>query len=315
MMSPASPRPPRVPFNRVKSQRHLSQSPLLSPSKGLFSARPRSALRMSAAPPSPSPSQDKTPKPPAPPPDELHAAIRGGDADAVRAQLAIHVNVEAPFDSFNDGRTSLALAAAFGRVAIMRTLLSAGAKLDAACNEGLTPLMWAVLKGSKNCIKLLVDAGASLRAIDKQGRTALMVAASKQSSTVCLDALLEAGAHKEARSRDGRSALVYAATHGSLGAVKALIEAGADKEARSRDGRTALAWAAAYHHTPCVRALVEAGAEQQSASQESAEEVARKIEKMCLDLKPPPAAQGFRKTDNKITDRWMYPGPWQGQYC
>ena len=57
----------------------------------------------------------------------------------------------------------------------VRTLLEAGASVDAADVDGWTPLMIAAAAGHTVTVHVLVDAGADINA-SAQGQTALMVA-------------------------------------------------------------------------------------------------------------------------------------------
>ena len=64
-------------------------------------------------------------------------------------------------------------AAVAGRDAeIVRTLVDAGADLDARQQAGVTPLMGAASGGSADLVRLLLDAGADTSLRDETGRTA-----------------------------------------------------------------------------------------------------------------------------------------------
>lgn len=87
------------------------------------------------------------------------SAVRTGDANAVRAQLAAGSDVNARDEH---GQTGLMLAAHGGHEAVVRVLVDAGAQLDASAKFGLTALMLAVVAGHDAVARLLADAGADL---------------------------------------------------------------------------------------------------------------------------------------------------------
>ena len=84
----------------------------------------------------------------------------------------------------NDGRTALMLAAACidpeaeGRdsLAVMRSLLAAGADVGATTNLGKTCLILAAISGRTDAVSALLAAGANLHAIDSHGGNALLYA-------------------------------------------------------------------------------------------------------------------------------------------
>ncbi len=87
------------------------------------------------------------------------SAVRAGDADAVRAQVAAGADVNA---RDGHGQTGLMVAAHCGHEAVVRVLVDAGAQLDASAKYGLTALMLAVVAGHESVARLLAEAGADL---------------------------------------------------------------------------------------------------------------------------------------------------------
>jgi len=83
----------------------------------------------------------------------------------------------------DDGRASVNLAdqlqwsalhwaCVHGRVDVVRTLLDAGAPLDARSVSGATALVEAVRSGRPNLVQLLVDRRADLHCVTRNGRRA-----------------------------------------------------------------------------------------------------------------------------------------------
>ena len=195
----------------------------------------------------------------------LHAAARGttaGHTDVVDRLLALGLDPNAPSGL---PRYPLHLAAAFGNLATVETLLRHDARigvtdedgqtvlhaavesggsdaaaivtrvlglradLDARNIWGQTPLHWAASHNAA-VIPALVGAGASLEATDRTGRTPLMVAHADG-----IAALLAAGANPRATDTNGNTAVHWAATQGA-GAVRRLLDAGVPADARTRQG-------------------------------------------------------------------------------
>lgn len=155
---------------------------------------------------------------------------------------------------------TLADAAERGNGALVRTLLDAGADVNAAQADGMTALHWAVYRDDAEAAALLVRAGADVNAANAYGVPPLSLAATN-GSTAIVTLLLDAGAHATATLRGGETVLMTAARSGSLGAVRALLAKGVDPNAREEHEQTALMWAAAEGHAAVVAALLEAAAD------------------------------------------------------
>ncbi len=90
--------------------------------------------------------------------EALRAAASGGDIEAVRAQLAEGVDVDAANDY---GATPLILAALRGHSEVVRALLDAGADAELADTfYGRSPMAWASIGGSEDVVSMLFIAGA-----------------------------------------------------------------------------------------------------------------------------------------------------------
>jgi ankyrin repeat protein len=109
-------------------------------------------------------------------------------------------------------------------------------------------------------VRSLIEAGADLEARDFVGQTPLHRAA-ENGRTEAAKALIGAGADLEAKDTDGWTPLHRATAWGRTEIAKALIGAGADLEAKDRDGQTPLHYAAAWGSTEAAKALILAGAD------------------------------------------------------
>ncbi|MBQ9578877.1 MAG: ankyrin repeat domain-containing protein [Ottowia sp.] len=136
---------------------------------------------------------------------------------------------------------------------LVRTLLSAGADVNAASRRpadlkpedfpslelGETPLMVAAEKGFLSLVQTLLAAGAEVNARDDSGYTALHSAAvAGRAKTVA--ALLKAGADVNAQGNNGMSALMLAARNGKPLVSSALLKAGANPKLKDKEGHDAL---------------------------------------------------------------------------
>lgn len=116
-----------------------------------------------------------------------------GDVGVVRRLLAKDPSlVNVVLD--REGYTPLHVAALYGRVAIARAPIKAGADLDRRSRYGGTPLHTAACAGQSKVGKVLLDAGADPMAKDRDGRTPLEDA--KLSGTEELVKLLRARGRK-----------------------------------------------------------------------------------------------------------------------
>ncbi|KAJ9469308.1 Ankyrin-like protein [Diplonema papillatum] len=77
---------------------------------------------------------------------------------------------------FKSGATGLILASSLGHAGVVKRLLAAGARADAADNSGCTALAGASENGHEAVVEELLGAGAYVDAADRHGATALMAA-------------------------------------------------------------------------------------------------------------------------------------------
>jgi len=132
-----------------------------------------------------------------------------------------------------DGTTPLHYAAHNRDAAIVRSLLTHGAKVDAQNRYGVTPLVLAVEAGDLDTVNALIAAGANVNHALPEGETILMTAA-RTGNVPVLKALLKRDARVEARDGFyGETALHWAAAEGHAEAIEVLLDAGADVDIRS----------------------------------------------------------------------------------
>jgi ankyrin repeat protein len=181
--------------------------------------------------------------------DQLDAAVRADDRDAVDRLIAAGVDVDALDTS--SYQTPLMTAVALGRLEILTKLLDAGADpgVEGTGIEttGENAVRMAARMGSPWALRQLLSA----RPQRGLAEDALLLGCANES---VVRVALEQGARPDAKDSRGQSALACAAAAGAAGAVSILLEAGADPNAPSQ-GRTALGWAIRNGHGDVVRLL------------------------------------------------------------
>jgi ankyrin repeat protein len=140
----------------------------------------------------------------------LGAAAANGDSAIVRL-LVTH---GAPIDERTPLATPLDLAAAAGKLNVVRYLIAHGADINAVDSRGYTPMMNAVFAApypeGPAIVKLLLSAGARTELRDKAGMTVLMLAAAYGNLDAVHD-LLARGAKVNGAGGSGDTALHFAA--------------------------------------------------------------------------------------------------------
>lgn len=151
----------------------------------------------------------------------IHAASTHGYADDAHRIVECLVDVGARVDSPSPlGAQPIHLAAIYGWLAVLSTLLDKGANVDARTRhvadavwrlsapakaqraDRQTPLMIAAQEGATAAARLLLERGATIGLRDSSGSTALHAAASPwwNENTEFVSVLLEAGADRSARN-------------------------------------------------------------------------------------------------------------------
>lgn len=142
-----------------------------------------------------------------------------------------------------DGATPLIQAAYWGNHEITKTLINAGATLDAKDKHSWTALMYAADRGNHEIAKTLINASAALDAKDKHGWTALMYAANNGNDAIACN-LIAAGANLNIQNKYGWTALMYAVRMKHSEVVMLLCRPYAiNLEIQDNDGWTALMYA------------------------------------------------------------------------
>jgi ankyrin repeat protein len=171
--------------------------------------------------------------------------------EVVRTLVEAGANVDAPDDQ---GFRSLHIAAQEGHVEVVRTLLEAGADVEASAGDGSRPVHSAAHGGCADTIGALLELGVDLHAATQGGRTALHAA----SSSEAVHSLLEAGADLHRRTTFGATPLFEAARYGEVPAVTALVQAGACPNASDAVWWIELIVRAVQSDEEAVTALMEA---------------------------------------------------------
>ncbi|ESZ98830.1 ankyrin repeat and SAM domain containing protein 6 [Sclerotinia borealis F-4128] len=117
-------------------------------------------------------------------------AVGSGKEGAVRSLLEKDADLEAKYEN---GQTSLSLAARNGQTTIVTLLLEKGADREARAKNGQTPLSIAVEGGQMDVVNLLLRGGAKSETKDNNGQTPLSIAA-KNGQADIVNLLLISGA-------------------------------------------------------------------------------------------------------------------------
>lgn len=140
-------------------------------------------------------------------------------------------------------------------------LRSDRALVDSYSFDGWTPLHLAAHFGSLDALRTLVASGASHRAVSRNsnGNQPLQAAAAgRQAEAVAV--LLEVGADADASIEGGFTALHAAAANGDVGLARMLLEAGARVDAKAKGGKTPMELAIEADHADIVDMLEDATA-------------------------------------------------------
>ena len=105
-----------------------------------------------------------------PPEADIHTAVVTGNLEAVKQHIEAGTNINEP-DPFG-GSSPLISASVFGKPAIARVLIDAGADLNFQNNEGSTPLITAAFFCRPDIVKMLLQAGADKSIKNKYEATA-----------------------------------------------------------------------------------------------------------------------------------------------
>ena len=148
-----------------------------------------------------------------------------------------------------------------GKLAQVKQLVKAGAKIDEQKEDGFTLLMLAASRGDSKLTEYLIKQGADVNLRNEIGQTALMIAALGGHEPI-VEQLALSGADVCAVDDNKRNAITWAASRGDFpNVVSRLIVLGTDYNARDRQGLTPLMRAAALGFDNSVGILLAAGAD------------------------------------------------------
>jgi len=127
--------------------------------------------------------------------------------------------------------------------------------------DGSTPLQWAVYDQDVEKVRTLIRAGADVNAANNYGANAMQLAA-EVGHVELLDMLLDAGADVDSPNPEGQTTLMLVARTGNLDAARLLVRKGATIDTRESWGQqTALMWASARRHPAMMELLIREGAD------------------------------------------------------
>jgi ankyrin repeat protein len=196
----------------------------------------------------------------------MHLAAANGHIPVVDLLLRANADI---MNRDNEGRTALHRAAWYGRPAMIEHLVSRKAQLEAGDSKSKTALHSAAASKttmSMTVIRTLVKAGAELEARTDLYWTPLHTAV-RYSDEEVVGALLDLNADKEARNNYDETPLLLACNEVKIDArsrypvVRTLLQRKANIHARDNGGLTSLHWASSRGDLPLVRMLVTAKAD------------------------------------------------------
>jgi ankyrin len=154
-----------------------------------------------------------------------------------------------------------------GDIEAARSLVAAGADVNAPQGDGATALHWAAHHNDLNGASLLIKASADVNATNTLGATPLWLAALNGSGPM-VELLLNADANPNTSLKMGETPLMTAARSGDSQSVELLLGYGANVNAVEFErGQTALMWAVAQRHADVARLLLENGADLRARTQ------------------------------------------------
>lgn len=191
----------------------------------------------------------------------LEYGAAAGEVDLVKTLIKAGAKVDADWRGC-DGRTMLHAAVQGGRHETVSVLLRAGAKsgINVSCDrEKWTALHYASYSGHETIVEILMFAGADISCTDAHEDTPLHLAAREGYRQVVIGLALR-GADVNKLNRSRFSPLFLASIRGHVSTTEALLTAGVDAGLRCGvNPRTALEEAACKGHVSVMRALIQHG--------------------------------------------------------
>ena len=164
--------------------------------------------------------------------------------------------------------TPVADAAQRHDLSAVRRLLQQGADVNAAQGDGMTALHWAVRHGDVELGKTVIYAGADVNAGTRIGRYTPLHMAARSANVSLVSLLLKANADPNSvTTNSGTTPLHLAAASGNSQLLVELMEAGAIVDAlESSWGQTPLIFAAANNRVEAIQVLLSHGADHRITS-------------------------------------------------
>ena len=148
-------------------------------------------------------------------------AVREGDDEKVRQALLKGDNP----NQTDQSKPLIMVATLGGFLAVVESLLKAGAVVDATDSEGYTSLIRASERGDADIVELLLKRNARPNAQTRQGASALMLAARRGNAEI-VRLLLDKKADPNLADFTGRTAMAYARQAGRASIEPMLRKAG-----------------------------------------------------------------------------------------
>lgn len=162
-----------------------------------------------------------------------------------------------------EGKTALMYIAATheqSAVALLKSMILAGADVNAKDNEGNTALMFAAEYGLTESVKTLVESGADANAKNNYDTTVLLLSLLRpENDCQVLEILISAGVDVNTPDRFGKTALMWSIkrSYSDHCTVKMLLTAGADVNARDKYGKSVIEMAEVYLRNDIVATIKE----------------------------------------------------------
>jgi ankyrin repeat protein len=192
--------------------------------------------------------------------DNFEAACKTGNAEAVRAYVALGIKLESHTDI--SGETPLIRAAEGNQGEVVRILAKAGVDLQGRDGGGDTAIMTAVNWTTPDALRALLEVGADPNVPDNYENYPLVKALSEDNQEL-IDILLEGGASVNAGAATQDSALQWCLREQNHDRLRELLaREGADvNQTTGKGGDTLLHLAVMNEDEEAVTALLEAGAD------------------------------------------------------
>ncbi|GMH37203.1 hypothetical protein BSKO_05076 [Bryopsis sp. KO-2023] len=189
-----------------------------------------------------------------------------------------------------------------GNEAGVKDLLQVGALVDVTTNEGVTALHIASQSDFASIAKTLLEAGADVEAVAFGGVITPLLLASSNNFPDTVAVLLENGADPNGKTPIGNAPLLVAPLKDGVEVAKMLVDAGAELDKTGALGFTPLHEAAAYGAEDTTRFLLEKGAD--ASAKDDLDRVPADVVCVCktfLDGALQPCTPGTCTPQNKRT--------------